>query len=158
MATVGVDPGKSGGLAYISKEFTSAIPMPIVVDGKSTGIDVPVLAAWVRMCRKHERIDKVALERVSAMPGQGVVSMFTFGKLYGEVRGALKAMKLKIIEPVPRVWKKKVLSNTAKDKTAAIDFATRNFPNLSLLPTQRCYVPSDGMADAVCLAVYAGLA
>lgn len=49
--------------------------------------------------------------------------------------------------------RKVILANTAKDKQAAIDYCTANYPSISLVP-QRKRTPQDGIADAICLAAY----
>ena len=93
------------------------------------------------------------MEKVHAMPGQGVTSMFNFGKNYGELLGTIKCSGFEYYLADPREWKKVILANTAKDKQAAIDYCTANYPSISLVP-QRKRTPQDGIADAICLAAY----
>ena len=87
------------------------------------------------------------------MPGQGVTSMFSFGKNYGELLGTIKCSGFEYYLADPREWKKVILANTAKDKQAAIDYCTANYPSISLVP-HRKRTPQDGIADAICLAAY----
>jgi len=82
------------------------------------------------------------------MPFQGVASTFTFGRGFGGVLGAIKALGL----PMPQAWQKAILAGTPGDKPAAIQYATSRFPSASLLATARSRTPSDGIADALCLA------
>ena len=93
------------------------------------------------------------MEKVHAMPGQGVTSMFNFGKNYGELLGTIKCSGFEYYLADPREWKKVILANTAKDKQAAIDYCTANYPSISLVPYRK-RTPQDGIADAVCLAAY----
>ena len=156
---VGIDPGLKGGIAWIWPDGTAdARPMPIVeyTNGKrgicrdsfamilALNLDGPLFAA---------------IEHVNAAPmhgrRQGTTSMFTFGREYGVLLGMLHSRDIEHVEVDPRRWKKAILSGTAKDKAAAIEWAQRFHPRVSLLAKPRSRVPSDGMADALCLAEYA---
>lgn len=156
---VGIDPGLKGGIAWIWPDGTAdARPMPIVeyTNGKR-GVCRDSLAMILALNLDGPLF--AAIEHVNAAPmhgrRQGTTSMFTFGREYGVLLGMLHSRDIEHIEVDPRRWKKVVLSGTAKDKAAAIDFAARFFPAVSLLAKPRSRVPSDGMADALCLAEYA---
>lgn len=144
---VGIDPGKGGGLAYIGTEIVGAGAMPMPLVGKD--IDGHELA----MVLHNWKPDMVIVERVHAMPGQGVTSMFTFGMGYGRLLGILEALGIPYRLVTPQAWKKTVLAGTTKDKSAAVQFCRRAFPGVSLTPGRK-RVPHDGMADALCLAEY----
>lgn len=144
-SVAGVDVGKSGGIAYLADGYVEAEPMPLV--GKE--IDGRGLAEWFR----SREIDLVIVERVGAMPGQGVTSMFRFGQSFGTVLGVIEACGLSYRLVSPQTWKRLVLAGTARDKTAAIEYVHRSFPDINLCPGRK-RVPHDGMADAVCLAEY----
>ncbi|MGJ8515085.1 hypothetical protein [Carnimonas bestiolae] len=142
---VGIDIGKSGAIAAIDGKNAHAEPMPLMgkeVDGKS------ICELLVSL-----RPDLVMVEKVGAMPGQGVTSMFNFGMSYGKVLGVLEANCIPYRLVTPQAWKKKVLAGTAKDKNAAIAFVSRAFPDLDLAPGRK-QKPHDGMADALCIAEY----
>lgn len=144
MNIVGVDVGKTGGLAVLSSNGVyQAIPMPLI--GKD--IDGRAIMAWLAVSKP----DLVVVEEVSAMPGQGVNSMFTFGKGFGMILGILEAKGYAYRLVRPQAWKKRVLSGTAKDKDAAIAFVHRAYPQIDLTPGAK-RKPHDGIADAVCLA------
>ena len=67
---------------------------------------------------------KVIIEQVSAMPGQGVTSMFNFGQSYGILKGICSAMQLPMYFVRPAKWKKYFnLINSEKDasRTKAIE-------------------------------------
>ena len=86
------------------------------------------------------------------MPGQGVTSMFHFGKSAGYIEGVLNAFKIKYDLIPPQRWKK--VFELHSDKQESIDKCIQLFPKANLLPTPRCKKPSDGMAEALLIAEY----
>ena len=142
---VGIDPGKKGGWAaksLIDGEIVVGV-MPL------TGgeIDVrPLLPLF-------QNAKLVVLEKVHAMPGQGTKSMFTFGMGYGKLIGACQVLGTPFIQVAPTTWKKLVLTDTQKDKNAAIFHVKSKYPTVELIQ-ERCRIPHDGIADAVCLMEY----
>lgn len=156
---VGIDPGLAGGIAWIWPNGTAdARPMPIVeyTNGKR-GICRDSLAMILALNLDGPLF--AAIEHVNAAPmhgrRQGTSSMFNFGLGYGVLLGMLHSRDIEHVEVDPRRWKKAILGGTAKDKAAAIGFAQTVFPGVSLLAKPRSRVPSDGIADALCLAEYA---
>ena len=125
MVYIGIDPGKSGALAYIMEDVANIIPF----DEKLYKFALSGIASRgvpIRCC----------VEAVSAMPGQGVTSMFNFGKGFGWILGLLDAYSIPYELVRPQKWKK-VFSVTA-DKNSSIAVCKRLFPDVSLLPTERC--------------------
>lgn len=153
MIYVGIDPGASGAWAMIGVGdvgwSASAVPLPLDASG---GIDVRVLRERWAGFPRDETI--VVIEKAQSMPGNGGSAMFTYGKGVGRLEALLLLEGWRFEEVRPTTWKKVVLKDTAKDKAAAIDYVTRAFPGVSLLPTPRSKKPHDGMADALCLAEY----
>lgn len=147
MNCLGVDPGLKGGWAVITadRKGSRAYPMP-VAGGR---MDLSKLSHDWRDCS----ISVACVEKVGAMPGQGVTSMFTFGMGFGAILGVLAALNVRVELVTPQAWKKAVLAGTAKDKDAAIAYCRRAFPDINLVPVG-CRVPHDGCADAICLAEY----
>jgi len=143
------DPGFHGGIAYsesVKGGFTiSAIRMPTA--GKE--IDINEIAALIHRVKPVRAV----IEKVGAMPGQGVVSMFRFGMGYGQLLGCLAACGVPTEMVTPQRWKGRVLAGTKKDKDAAIAYCRRVFPSISLIPP-RCRSPHDGVADALCILEY----
>lgn len=157
MIYIGIDPGKSGALA-------------IIWDGGNIEI-VPFdeIAYRDRLGLIGEAIDcgsideesglkcecaVCALEKVGAMPLQGVTSTFNFGHNLGFVEGLLVANEIPYELVTPQRWKK-AFSLLKRDKDASIAEARRLFPNVSLLPTERSRKDNDGMAEALLLAEWA---
>ena len=144
MKFIGVDPGVSGGIAFINDDGETAVTaMP------KTERDIfdVIRSLSVGPCY-------AVIENVHSMPKQGVASSFKFGMNYGGIFGACGALGLQTTLVTPQKWKKEILSNfEEKDKQAAIDYATLTFPEISLIPQGR-RVPQDGIADALRIAAY----
>ena len=140
---IGIDPGKSGGIAYIDTENDIGGTIPY---GDTALID---------LCRDIRNQSKAVccLEKVGAMPGQGVVSMFNFGKSVGYIKGVLEAFRIPYQEITPQKWKREFGLNS--DKVASAEVCSRLFPDTSLLATPKCKKPHDGMAEALLMAEYA---
>jgi crossover junction endodeoxyribonuclease RuvC len=146
---IAIDPGFKGGIAYCEQIrgglVVSAIKMPMA--GKD--IDISAIAGLVKDVRPNWAV----VEKVGAMPGQGVVSMFRFGMGYGQILGCLAACGVPVELVTPQRWKGRILAGTKKDKDAAVAYCRRVFPSISLIPA-RCRSPHDGIADALCLLEY----
>lgn len=141
MLYIGIDPGKHGALAVLSAD--GAVQVLMTFDE---------YAYRVALAHLEDRA-VCALEKVGAMPGQGVTSMFTFGDNFGFIRGLLAAYEIPY-QLVPPVKWKKAFSVTA-DKGSSIAAAHRLFPSESLLRTERSRKPDDNIAEALLLAEYA---
>lgn len=173
-AYVGIDPGLKGGIAFgIPEKNLYAVrvtPLRIAGSSKSGGdkneIDVVELSKWMRSQYQPNPIEtvviKAAVEKVGAMPKQGVCSMFNFGVSYGKLLAMLEMLSASsppgtfgYVRVTPQAWKKIILSGTGHEKSDAIAYVQNKYPQINLLPTARCTSPHDGMADAVCLMEYA---
>jgi len=141
MIYIGIDPGASGAIAAITDDggivFLEDFPG-----------DEGQVANMVYHLSKIGR-STAALEKVSAMPGQGVTSMFKFGTNYGIWMGALASFKIPFVLVRPQQWQKGMISK-AQDKKPALAAASRLFPSAEL------YGPrgggKDGRADALLIA------
>lgn len=148
---IGIDPGKSGAIAVIDCDngyILECISMPVA------GKDLDLSAINLFLSRYAVDTRCVFIEKVGAMPGQGVTSMFNFGFTVGAIHALVAAHQIPRYTVTPQAWKKLVLAGTLKDKAAAVDYCNRAFPQTSLLRTSRSKKPNDGMADAICIAVY----
>ena len=139
MTYIGIDPGAKGGLAVIRDGGITVAPYE-----KSRYIEILSRVPSDSVC---------CLEHVHAMPGQGVTSMFNFGKTFGWVQGVLEAMGISYELVQPQKWKKEF--SITGDKNSSIMVCKRLFPGVSLLPTERCRKDNDGMAEALLMAEYA---
>ncbi|MBA3546303.1 MAG: Holliday junction endonuclease [Planctomycetes bacterium] len=150
---LGIDPGLGGGLAALSATgiVLGAWPMP-VAGGEVHASEVADLLRRQRL-GIDGNIACVCIEKVGAMPKQGVTSSFTFGAGWGMVRGVCAALGLPVTLVPPTVWKKRVLIGLTHDKEGAIRFCASRWPLVELIPNG-CRKPHDGIADALCLAEY----
>ena len=146
---MGIDPGKNGGWALLSRDLKVERYgcMPLV------GGEV-----WVReiadiLIEYHTQEILVVLEKVASMPGQGVKSVFSFGESYGKLKGMCQTLGIRYEMVIPQTWKRITLQSTKKDKNAAIEFVQRRFPEINLTPGREKKA-SDGISDAVCMAVW----
>lgn len=141
MFYIGIDPGKNGAIAVLSGD---------IIVTKSI-FDAEEYSFIIGKYRDLET--KCCLERVSAMKGQGVTSMFSFGENYGFIKGLLTANKISFQVVTPKKWKK--FFELTKDKNKSIDVCKRLFPGIDLKKTDKCRKDHDGLAEACLLAFYA---
>lgn len=157
---LGIDPGLSGGLAALDTTtgVMSAWVTPTITLPKAKGpiFDEVTMVRLLGSCLGGVAI----IERVHAMPKQGVTSTFRFGEGYGLWRGLLVGLGIPYLAITPQVWKRPLFDTKGLDrkaqKQAAIDFVRRHYPEINLV-RPRCRVAHDGMADAACLAHYGHL-
>jgi hypothetical protein len=97
----------------------------------------------------------MAVERQQAFSKQGVVSTFHLGESYGILQGLAIALRIPLIKPGPKLWKKVVLANTLMDKSAAIAYVRERYPDIDMNVGVRKVIYHDGMADAMCIADWA---
>lgn len=138
---IGIDPGKSGALALLTE------------DGQCTVVPFNESAYTAILKAASGPSSVCCLEKVGAMPGQGVVSMFNFGHNLGYIEGLLQAFDIPYQLVPPQTWKKEFC--VTSDKNTSIEVCRKLFPHVCLLPTSRSRKPSDGMAEAMLLAEYA---
>lgn len=151
MIIVGLDPGLKGAIAFVNGRKGKVFPFPTLKITKSKNtIDEWALRAYL----KKYKIGHVFIEKVNAMPGQGVTSMFNFGMGWGLLRGICVGLNLPYTLVHPRTWKKVICKDMPPSKEAGIIAAKRLWPGINLLPTPRSRKDSDGMADALCIAEY----
>ena len=133
MIIIGIDPGVSGAICILNNgKIVELYEMPTMIDGKKNKKQVNG-AEITNIFQKeliNETNSKVIIEHVSAMPGQGVTSMFNFGQSFGVVKGICAALRLPIYFVRPAKWKKYFnLINSEKDasRTKVIEI----FPYIS---------------------------
>ena len=153
MRIIGIDPGLSGGIAILDDlKICDIFDMPIMSEGKKNKNQLNS-AQLVNLINKHIlKKDEtfVIVEQVSAMPGQGVTSMFNFGQTFGSIKGICAALGLPIFYVRPAKWKKHFeLINSSKDasRTKVIEM----YPAISPRLTKKKDV---NKADAILIARY----
>jgi len=159
MLIFGIDPGVSGAICALKEgNITEIYEMPTMIDGKKNkrqvnGAEVAnIFLKEINNQDSNEKGDtaKVVVEHVTAMPGQGVTSMFNFGQSFGVVKGICAALKLPIYFVRPVKWKKHFnLIGTNKDasRTKVIEI----FPHISSkIPRKK----DSNKADSILIAKY----
>jgi len=126
MRIIGIDPGLSGAIAVLDDlKIFDLFDMPIMPEGKKNKNQLNS-AQLVNIIKRHIHTNStfVIVEQVSAMPGQGVTSMFNFGQTFGAIKGICASLNLPIFYVRPAKWKKHFdLINASKDasRTKAIE-------------------------------------
>ena len=155
MLIIGIDPGISGSICFFEDgKIIDVVEMPTMTEGKKNKRQVNGSQIYNEILDRIKRIDRqnirVIIEQVSAMPGQGVTSMFNFGQSFGVLKGICSAMQLPMYFVRPAKWKKYFsLINSEKDasRTKAIEM----FPYFS---SQLSKKKDSNKADAILIASF----
>ena len=155
MLIIGIDPGISGSICFFKDgKILDVIEMPTMTEGKKNKRQVNGSQIYNEISKRLNKIEshqiKVIIEQVSAMPGQGVTSMFNFGQSFGILKGICSAMQLSMYFVRPAKWKKYYnLINSEKDasRTRAIEI----FPSFS---SQLSKKKDSNKADAILIASF----
>ena len=155
MLIIGIDPGLSGSICFFEDgKIIDVIEMPTMTEGKKNKKQVNGAQIYNEFLKRISKTDKhkirVVIEQVSAMPGQGVTSMFNFGQSFGILKGICSAMQFSMYFVRPAKWKKYFnLLNSEKDesRTKAIEI----FPYFS---SQLSKKKDSNKADAILIASF----
>lgn len=128
---IAIDPGKNGAICIREgSEIISVAKMP------DTCAD---LRDFIQEATAASETEVVAyLELVSAMPGQGVTSMFTFGNGFGHLEQVLADFRIRTVKVRPQAWQKALSLNSVKDRSKADhkrrlrDYAQQLFPSIKV--------------------------
>lgn len=145
MIYIGVDVGAKGGMAAIDENNQIIMILPMSREN---------LVVFASELKSRNEPMIACIEKVGAMPNQGVTSMFSFGKSAGFIEGVFESFKIPYELITPQKWKKEFgLIN--KDKNGSINICKHLLPDVNLRPTSRCRKESDGLAEAALMAIYA---
>ena len=155
MLIIGIDPGLSGAICFFEDgEIKDIIDMPVMADGKKNKRQINGPLVYNEILKRINKFQIkdliVVIEQVSAMPGQGVTSMFNFGQSFGVLKGICSAMQLSMFFIRPAKWKKYFgLIKTEKDasRTRVIEI----FPYISSELSRK---KDSNKADAVLIASF----
>ena len=155
MLIIGIDPGISGAICFfVDGKVIEVINMPTMTEGKKNKKQVNGAQVYNEISKQVKKSEskgiRVIIEQVSAMPGQGVTSMFNFGQSFGILKGICSAMQLPMYFVRPAKWKKYFnLINSEKDasRTRAIEI----FPYFS---SQLSKKKDNNKADAILIASF----
>ena len=171
---VGIDPGKEGAIAFHQNGTWRVEDCPLVETktvrrkNKKTGKitetvkkeSSPLLMttlfqdALTEAGRSNPKF-VVYIEKVGAMPGQGVTSMFSFGRNFGQWEGVIAALRCEVHYVTPRRWKKEMLADMPKGKESGRMRALQRFPYLA---SSLKFKKNHGRAEALLIGEYGRLA
>ena len=155
MLIIGIDPGISGSICFLDNgKILDVIEMPIMTDGKKNKKQVNGSQVYNEITKRIKQFEKnqirVVIEHVSAMPGQGVTSMFNFGQSFGILKGICTAMQLPMYFVRPAKWKKYFnLLNSEKDASR-----TRTIEIFPYFSSQLSRKKDSNKADAILIASF----
>lgn len=176
MRIVGVDPGIAGGFFLLEDKVPETWSvMPVIKEeagfakvagrlkrdkdgNKIKRYRTSVDARAVVLLLRDMSPDYAFIERVHAMPGQGVTSMFSFGQSLGILKGAFASLdglrELRIVGP--KEWQKVMFKGipVSDTKQVAAKVTYKLWPGLDLRKSKRARKPHDGICDAACIAEY----
>lgn len=165
MIVIGIDPGLKGALCLVKDNIVRQVKvMPTYKVGKETLIDLAQVKSWFKSMMKIHKIDGIYIEKQIVVSKQGLKSsgktMYQFGLIVGLLMG------LGITPTIVRAidWQKKVFArvdltklssyNYPETKLKSIGFVEQNYGLSYLFTSKRQKKPSDGIADAICIAIY----
>lgn len=145
---LGIDPGLTGavGVLHADGTFRTLFDLPVIRDKSLSWISGDALISAL-LAAKGSDAATVIVERVSAMPGQGVASSFGFGMTFGSILATVQALRLPLEFVTPTTWKRAL--GLGPDKRAALDKARLLFPMADL-----SLVKHHGRAEALLIAHY----
>ena len=154
MTILGIDPGITGAIYFNTVEGKIVVDMPIMAKTSGKGNQInPYELTSLLMQPPIDRLTGIKaayLESVHAMPGQGVSSVFSFGKSVGTIEGVLAALNIPLVMVTPQRWKKNA-KLIGKDKDAARTLAIQLYPELSDRLSRKKDI---GRADAILIAEF----
>ena len=139
MLIISIDPGITGSICFFkNNKIIEVIEMPTMTEGKKNKKQVNGAQIFNEISNRIRDFDRenirVVIEQVSAMPGQGVTSMFNFGQSFGILKGICSAMQLPMYFVRPAKWKKYfglINSEKGASRTKAIEMFPYFSSNLS---------------------------
>jgi len=155
MLIISIDPGISGAICFFEEgQVNEILEMPTMAEGKKNKRQINGPQIYNEISSRINKFSKkdiiVVIEQVSAMPGQGVTSMFNFGQSFGVLKGICSAMQLSMHFVRPAKWKKYFgLIKTEKDasRTKVIEI----FPYISAKLSKK---KDSNKADAILIASF----
>ena len=133
---MGLDPGKSGGIALVNEDGDHAVVHKVTDSERDL---------WLFFKEYSSEVQFAKLELVHSSPQMGVRSAFSFGGSYGFLRGILIASEIPFDEVRPQKWMKHLSCLTGGDKNVTKRKAQQLFPKLKI---------THAVADALLIAEY----
>lgn len=140
MIYIGIDPGVNGGIAALADwGVVYVTKMP------ATEADILEALRTIDANTAHGYGRVAVIERAQAMPGQGVTSMFTYGRGYGALLMALTAVGIKFDEITSPVWQAVLHCRSKGNKNVTKRRAQQLFPSVKV---------THALADALLIAEF----
>ena len=149
MLVIAIDPGLTGAIGFLRDgAYVAVEDMPVVLKGAGSVKSEVSPQGMKTLIRAHLQLGEAVvavIEKVGAMPGQGVSSVFSLGDSYGAARAVLATAGFELVQVHPATWKKYFKLTSDKELSRAL--ATRVFPAAPLHLKKH-----DGRAEALLLA------
>jgi len=146
---LGIDPGLSGGICLLNQTTRAVYNLSTMPES--------ILGFLQLLQGERASIAHCYLEKAQAMPKQGVSSMFTYGKHFGELIGVLTALAVPFTLVTPHSWQRSIHAGTDSHLTAkerTLQAAMRLYPDQTFLAGPRCRKVDFGLVDALMIAEY----
>ena len=150
MIVMAIDPGLSGAIAvFIDDVLIAVIDTPTHELTRNGKTKRQISASGLAAIFRDHKPDHVVVEKVTAMPGNGATSMFSFGRSFGVIEGIVGAFEIPATYVMPSVWTKGIGRGLGKDASRAR--ACELYPS-----HQKSFarVKDDGRADAVLIGAW----
>jgi crossover junction endodeoxyribonuclease RuvC len=147
---LGIDVGLNGAIALTDgSNLLELHDMPTLSLERNNKTKRMVNAHTLHTIIRNAKADAAYLERLNAMPGQGVTSMFSMGQSLGVVLGVLAACEVPTTTIPPRTWQKAL--DVPQGKDGSRYRAAQLFPDEAGMFAR---VKDDGRSDAALIALY----
>jgi len=155
MTWIGIDPGVTGGIVCLTDD---GAPLwfqrtPVMPGSGRTEFDLRGMSQLILdTCTPGQGLPRCAIEKVHAMPRDGRVGAFSFGKGYGIWLGLLTAHAVSYQEVLPQRWQARMLAGLPRGphtKRSALQRCQTLFPAINLTLKR-----DHGIADAALIAEY----
>lgn len=143
---LGIDPGKTGAMAVFELQGGD-YRLEDCVDFNEKEI--------ISYLHDLTGDTEAFLENVHAAPGQGVVSMFSFGENFGWWRGVLSAVDIPVTLVAPQSWSPRMLGGNPKYRSSNKKEISLEEARKKFTPSFFCRKKDNGRADASWIGAYA---
>lgn len=152
MIYIGVDPGSKSG-AYAIIRIVPEREDDVRVYAWDDGLFIEEMRGVAALAQEFPEKCVACVEKVGAMPKQGISSTWVFAENFGYIQGVLHAFNIPFQLVPPRVWKKEF--SLTSDKSKSVEICHRLFPVVKLKRTEKSSKDDNNLAEALLMAEYA---
>jgi len=135
---IAIDPGASGAICALNEDGD------IIFKDFKKG-ELKGYISWLKdVIETHGKPTMITIEKVRAMPGQGVSSMLSLGRRVGELEGMLQTLDLGYLETRPQEWQKVCGVEPKSGKKGTHAAVSKIYPDAQL------HGPQGGLLDGRC--------